>query len=428
MNGAALFLALSLAAPTAAASGNVGIIATPRWIRTFAAAPQNPPPLPSVLLPLPDGSVLVRKGDGVVALTPRGATRWSMPNVSGAILDGRTVVFRRSDVVFAVRSSDAGVLWKRPCTDPKYTAVAGDRIVTVCGGVSTVLRASDGRVLARHAVKTVTSPTQLSGARSLNAGYVLVANFFDGAWMGYSYYVVDAHTGAFLWSETDCNVVGVTATTISLTPYPSMLPWANANVVQTRRLADGSVVGTRTYDVPANADVIRGFLAESRSAMYVMTWDHAVFRYPQGRVSDRQPVISSNAAYIMTAGDSAFIFAEDHSVGYSGGAGTAYVDRPARNGSFETRPIGAYAGAVFGQPLALTEPVSGPAVPVAGGVAVAEFRSLVGLYDTSGSVELVAPSLCSGTIPQVAATRTLLFVLCAKPGSPALLTAFPRRT
>ena len=102
-----------------------------------------------------------------------------------------------------------------------------------------------------------------------------------------------------------------------------------------------------------------------------------------------------------------------------------YVDRPSRDGTFETRPIGKYAGAVFGQPLALAEPVSGPAVPVAGGIAVAE-HGTVGLYDTAGSVELIAPSLCNGTIPQVAATRALLFVLCAKPGALGQLTAFPR--
>jgi len=116
-----------------------------------------------------------------MALAASGATKWAMPNVTGAVLDGDALIFRRSDVIFAVRSRDAGVLWKRPCADPKYTAVAGDRIVTVCGGVSTVLRASNGRMLAQHSVKTVTGPTQLSGARSLNDDYVLVANFFDGA-------------------------------------------------------------------------------------------------------------------------------------------------------------------------------------------------------------------------------------------------------
>jgi hypothetical protein len=426
MNAPGLLLALSLAAPTAAASANARIIGTPRWIRTLAAAPQNPPPLPSVLLPLPDGSVLVRKGKGVLALTPHGATSWSMPNVTGAILDGRTVIFRRSDVVFAVRSSDAAVLWKRPCTDPKYTAVAGDRIVTVCGGVSTVLRARDGRVLARHAVKTVTGPTQLSGARSLNDDYVLVANFFDGAWMGYGYYVVDAHTGAFLWSETDCDVVAVTSTTISLTPYPSMLPWANAGVVQTRRLADGSVVDTRTYAVPADADATRGHLAETPSATYVVTWNGALFRFPGRRVSGRQTVMRSGAQYVITSGEAAFVFVEDR-IAPGPSRGVMYVDRPSRGGTFETRQIGSYTGALTRQSLLFGDPAAYAGVVVPSGIAVAEADS-VALYDTSGSRKLVAPRSCTGTAPVVAATRTMLFVRCAPRGLPATLTAFARRS
>jgi PQQ-like domain len=414
-------LALTLAAMPVAASANDALREGPQWTRTLpAAAGSNAAPLPPILMPLADGSLLVRKGDGVIALAGNGTTRWSMPNVKEAILDGDAVVFRRSNVVFAIRNRDAGMLWKRPCADPPYMAVAGDRLVSMCAGLSTVLRARDGTVLAQHAVKLSTSPASLQGARPLNDGYVLVTNFFDGAWMGHAYYVVDAHTGAFLWSETDFDVVDVSPSTISITPYPSMLPWGNAGYVRTRRLADGSTVASQTYDVSVSSDPSRGHTAFTRSAAYVMTFDGAVFRFPRGREHDRQNPIQHNGEFLTTLGDAAFIFVRSARL-----EGTVFVDRPSRDGTYETRPIGQWAGFVTGQPPEFPQTTAGPAIAVTGGLAVAEAGS-VRLYDASGSVQLDAHSSCTRSSPQVAATQTMVFVLCTPYGSPEKLMAFSR--
>ncbi len=48
----------------------------------------------------------------MLVIDARGVTRWSMPNIDDALVAG-AVVFRRPHVVFAVRATDAGVLWKR---------------------------------------------------------------------------------------------------------------------------------------------------------------------------------------------------------------------------------------------------------------------------------------------------------------------------
>jgi outer membrane protein assembly factor BamB len=97
-----------------------------------------------VLRPLAGGTLLVRNGAGVAALDARGRTLWSEPDIDGFIADGAMVVFRRSGVVFAMRRRDAGVLWRRPCSKPNYLVAAGDRVLTICGGRSTVLGARTG--------------------------------------------------------------------------------------------------------------------------------------------------------------------------------------------------------------------------------------------------------------------------------------------
>ena len=181
--------------PAAVAEAHVS---APAWTRPLHSTPAQADTVIPVMQPLPNGTLLVRNGRDMLVIDDRGVTRWSMPNIDDALVDGDMVVFRRSHLVFAVRARDAGMLWKRPCERPPYLAAAGERIVTMCDGLSTVLRGRDGSVLARHVVKTVTGPPMFQhGARTLNDcvhhGDDLLRRRMDG---GNRDYVVDAHTGA----------------------------------------------------------------------------------------------------------------------------------------------------------------------------------------------------------------------------------------
>ncbi len=167
------------AMPATAATASVAAA----WTRPLQSTPATNTAVP-VMQPLPNGTLLVRNGTDMLAVDARGVTRWSMPNIDDALVAGRRVVFRRPHVVFAVRATDAGVLWKRACEKPAYLAAAGDRIVTTCGGLSTVLRARDGSVLARHPTRTFTGPPSIRGVRTLNVDYVMVTDVFSGGWMG----------------------------------------------------------------------------------------------------------------------------------------------------------------------------------------------------------------------------------------------------
>jgi hypothetical protein len=416
---AGIGLVLATVASPLAAPANEFPVLTPAWTRSLAAAPAPAPTeVPFVLLLLPDGGVLVRNGDGVAPIDGRGATRWSMPVVTDAIVDGTMVVFRRSNVVFAARSRDAGVLWKHPCANPPYAVAAGDRLVTMCAGVSTVLSARDGHLIARSVAKLATGPPSIRGARPLNDGYVLVTNFFDGAWMGESYYVVDAHTGAFLWSQTDFDVVAVTPATIAITPYPSMLPWGPPGYVETRRLSDGKLVAFITYAIPQSADSGRGRLALSRVAAYVTRMDGALFRFRRAETGAPQPVLPGISVSAEVLGGAAFIFGRERM-----GPGVVYLDRPSSGGAFATKPLGRYTGDMSVRAVNVSYSTAEAAAHVGDRLAIND-RGIVRLYDEFGSVEMAVKTSCPH--PYVTATRSVLFAVCAPLRSPVTLSGFTR--
>lgn len=413
-----VFAAFASLSPLPASAADAPV-RSPRWTRPLA--PEASYRTIAVLLPLPDGTVLVRNGTGVFATDARGVTRWSMPNVTDAIGDGTAVVFRRSNVVFAVRSRDAGVLWKRPCSEPPYLVAVADRIVTICGGVSTVLRASDGSVLASRPVKIGTAPASFQGARRLTDRYVLVTNFFDGAWMGESYYVVDAWTGAFLWSMTDSDFFDADATTVAVSPYPSMLPSETVGTVQRRRLADGVVVNTEHYATPKSSDLeIRGLLTMSQAATYVLNMEAGLFRFRRGGARNPEGLLNGARAAAVPLGSAAFLFVDQ--MQRPARDNPLYLDRPSARGVFSTRTIGGFSGNVVGNADG-SRRISDHAVQLGNRLAVAD-DGVIRLYDQFGRVEMSAKSPCR--LPQVAATRTMLFMRCAQPHSRGILAGFER--
>ena len=413
-------LALVMTALPVPAPAKDAAISVPRWSRPLAAEPSHR--TSAILMPLPGGGVIARNGAGVIAVDARGATRWSMPKISSAIVDGSMVVFRRPNVVFAVRSNDAGVLWKRACPDPQYLVVTGDRIVTMCAGVSTVLRARDGSVVARHAVSVSPSPPMLSGARRLTDRYVLVTNFFDGAWMGHSFNVVDARTGTFLWSETDADFFNITPTTVDVSPYPSMLPWAAAGIVVRRRLVDGAKLRSQEYATPQSSDEgVRGRVTLSRAATYVQNFNTGLFRFGLGDTRAPQTVLAGGHASAITLGSGAFVF---NDVAMTSPGGPLYIDRPMNRGGFETRTIGRFSGQVSVQNTDAWPPETDVAVHVGGRLAIPD-NGLIRFYDEFGSVELTVKSPCR--VPLLAATSTMVFMRCPEYGSPGTLAGFALR-
>ena len=409
--------AFGMNAGPVAAAGNAVVTAT-RWTRPLATIPDDFWGA-LVLQPLADGKLLVRNGERIMLVDARGQTLWSEPNVAGAIVAGSMVVFRRSDVVFAVRRDDAGVLWKRPCTKPQYLVTAGDRLLTMCGGVSTVLLARTGAVLSQRTPHLNVVSPPFRGARPLNDGYVLVMNVFDGGWLGEAYTVVDAHTGAFLWSQFDCDVVDVAPTTISLAPYPSMKPWASTGTVQRRRLADGTVLSTDLYAPPRAGDTEdRGTLVFSQAAAYVSTLSQTTYRFRRGtRTPELLPV--RDIGRTVALGQSAYLFD-----GEALHDGAFFLDRPA-GGGFALRPMGHHAGAVgVMSPLNAESYVTGwSAVRLGDRVAVPD-GGVLRLYDDLGRVEMSVELPCP--VPALAISRTTLFVQCALPRTSGALLAFAR--
>jgi PQQ-like domain len=418
--------ALVLGASAAGAAPGRTSVVGPSWSRPVAVAQPSPAErIAPLFAALPDGNVLVRNGRGAIAVDARrGVTRWSIPAVVDAAVDGAAVIVQRPNVVFALRPRNGALLWKRPCANPPYAVPAGGRVVTVCGGVSTVLDERTGRVLARHAVDARMTPPRLHDARALTARYVLVANAFDGAWMGDEYAVVDARSGAFVWSQTDFRVVGVTPTAVSITPYPSMLPWTAAGTVVRRRLSDGAPLATMTYALPDSADNERGDLVFSSAAAYVTSSNRAVYRFRRGDTREPHLLVDAPGDVPVTLGAAAFV---------AGRAENRWsvvsLDRPSRAGRFETRVLGRFPRGFTG---GFTSEVWGDrfAVRVGARVALAAY-GFVWLYDEFGKQELAAESPCDGPL-QVIANRAMLFTLCmrpaldATPASPARLAAYAR--
>lgn len=393
------------------------------WTRTLAPVPQPPdaPPRPQVLLPLPNGSIVARDGEGVTALDRSGARRWTIPDVGDVIADGDALVMRRATYVFSVRARDAGVRWKHACANPSYVAAAGSRIATNCGGVSTILDARDGHTVARHDTTLVSSPPHLVGARSLNADYVLVANFFEGAWMGISDYVVDVRTGAFLWQETDARVLAVGPTTIDLTPLPSTMPWGTAGYVKRVRLSDGKVVGETQYAVPKTPDSYMGVLTESTAATYVNVHDGNLYRFSHHRTGEPQPLLASeHGGDVVTLDDAAFIFTRPRMHEEN-----LFIDRPAGDG-FTTRRLGAGAGSVMTRTDTLSDMATGVKGARVGDRIVTADRGMLHVYDRTGA-ETMTMTVASSCSPLVAGSGGVLLVACSQPGAPNTVTAYALR-
>jgi hypothetical protein len=391
----------------------------PTWSRTLPAASTAQPV--TILQPLPAGGVLVRSGSGAIALDAGGRTLWSMPNIDDATLSGSNVVFWRSTVVFAVRSSDAGVVWKRACANPPYVVAAADRLATFCGTLSTVLRAKDGSVLSTRKPSLGTGSPRLQGALDLNADYVLVSNFFEGAFMGNTYFVVDAHLGAFLWSQTDFEVVAVTPTTVSISQLPSMMPWSGSGVVQTLRLTDGGVVGSKTFAIPQKDDPQgKSTVSISTAAAYVSPMSGTSYRFAGSDPAKPEPIRAGWTFDVVTLGDAAFLIAE----GPEGKPGTVYLDRPSAEGAFAPRSLGQYQGLLAQRGFANTSIQVVDGERIDNRVAIAD-GPVVRLYDESGTIELSASVGCDQ--PQLAGTHDMLFVLCTQPPQTPTLLAFRRR-
>jgi hypothetical protein len=390
--------------PAATPAGPAG---SARWMRTMHAVPKGNHD-GTIFALLDDGNVLVRSGGAVAAVEARsGATRWSLPAIAGATAAKTSVVLRRSNVVLAVRARDGGMLWKHPCADPPYAIGMGNRVLTMCGGRSTVLDGRDGRVLLQGTATLSTGPAAIRRGWALNDRFALVDKSFDGAWMGDSYYVVDSRSGEFVWSQTDFRILDVTATTITITPFRSMLPWGRPGTVVQRRLADGAKLDERTYRLPAGAEGNgRGNVSISRAATYVSTDGGPLFRFrrPDGSAPVRLFGVGTEVADVL--GSAAFV-----SVGTTTGQSEILLDRPSAQGGFVTRSLGLFRG-----PIA-----SGADDGRYGNVAVrlgdhvaAAAGGFVMLYDEFGRAALAAQNPCIGT-RHVLASHAALFVLC-EPG------------
>ena len=416
-----LFAALSVPVALLLTLGPAGADATapmPRWTRPLAAVPDGFHGA-QVLQPLPDGKLLVRNGDGVIAVDARGRTLWSEPNVRGVVVNGATVVLRRSGTIFAVRIADAGVLWKRACGEPPYLVTAADRVVTMCGNVSLVLRARDGAVLSKR-VPHFDGTVKFGTAQPLNDDYAMATYWFEGAWVGAQSNIVDAHTGEFLWGETNAVVVGVDPTTISLTPANSTLPWQPVGTIQRFSLSNGRVLSTEHYAVPAEFDDnARGSLVVSDAAAYVEPPTFATFRFPLGTKTP-ELLLKGEPAGIVTLGKSAFLLTDKA----RSNGGPFYLDRPDA-GTFTLRPWGHHAGSVHAEsPNSDSGDAAwSEAIRLGNRIAIPD-EYILRLYDERGHVEMTVQQLCAQ--PELALTRTTLFMRCATPDKLGTLTAFPR--
>jgi hypothetical protein len=364
--------------------------------------------------------VMVRSGAGVAAIDiATGATRWYIPRVERAIVALGNAVLSRSDVVFSVRGDDAAVLWKVPCYGSAFLVSAGARVVTRCGVKSVVLNAASGAtVAARHV-----DGGPFFGAHALSDGYVAADERFDGAWSGTRTHIVDARTGEYKWSQTDAQIVGVTSTTVSLSPLPSTLPWGATGTVAVRRLADGRVLHTTFYDVP-KAESRGGYVALSSAAAYV-TENGSLYRFALAHPSPGSLLPGNEAAGLpigsraIALGAAAFIAVPD----IAGPMVYISLDRPRlrtanKVSSFSTRPLGRFA------PVFSKDGQSRPFLRLGRRVVVAAY-GYAWLYDELGVAEIAAHTACDGQ--QVVATTTAhVLVLCGAMSQSTVLTAYER--
>jgi hypothetical protein len=416
---AALCFAL-LSARAAGAGSSTYRTREPLWHRTLAAASTTVLFEEPVLRALDSRYVIVRSGSGVAAIDiATGATRWYIPRVERAIVALGNAVLSRSDVVFSVRGNDAAVLWKVPCYEPRFLVSVGARVVTRCGLRSVVLDAASGATLASRDVDS----GDFFAARPLGDDYVAADERFDGAWSGTKTHIVDARTGEYKWSATDAQIVGATATTLSLSPLPSMLPWGASGTVAVRRLADGSVVHTTFYDVP-KTESRGGYVTLSSVAAYV-TNGGALYRFALAHPSPGTLLPGNEAAgqaigsRAVALGASGFIAEPDVA------SPMVYVSldraRPAtatKRSSFSTRPLGRFA-AVFSRGAQTT-----PFLRLGHRVVLAAY-GYAWLYDELGHAEIAAHTACDGQ--QTAATTAAhLLVLCEATSRPTVLTAYER--
>jgi outer membrane protein assembly factor BamB len=403
-----LVLGAVFAGPAAAVADAPAAMTSALWTRSLDAYPLAVRSSFIILASLPDGALLVRSGPGIAALdAATGKTLWFLPDVLDAIVHGSSVLIRRGDVVFAVRARDGAVLWRSPCANARYIVAVGRRVLTSCGDASTVLDGASGNLVGRRPATFRMSPPDVRGARSLNDRFAMIANDFDGAWMGTEYAVVDAATGAYDWSETDFAVLGVSSGSILIAPYPGMLPWAPTGTVVRRRLFDGAVLGSRSYQLPPGSDPDgRGFVTVTPAAVYVSTSTYGLYRFPTGTTAASK--VAEHAQVEAVLGDAAFYAVADDR--FSG----ADLSVERRRGSgFGDRFIGRYAGLIAAGGDADNVGVAGERVAVrTGDVVVAARDGSVDVLDESGTRILTARNACPGNRRHVITDGNQLYVLC----------------
>jgi len=222
-------------------------------------------------------------------------------------------------------------------------------------------------------------------------------------------------------TQTDFEVVDVTATTVSISQVPSMMPWAGTGVVQTLRLIDGGVVGSKTFAIPQKDDPQgKGTVSVSSAATYVTPMSGTSYRFAGGDPAKPQPIRAGWTFDVITLGSAAFLIA----AGPEGKPGMLYLDRPSAAGAFAPRSLGEYQGSLAQRGFANTSLQVVDGERIDDRVAIAD-GPVVRLYDESGAVELSAKVGCDQ--PQLAGTHDKLFVLCTQPPKPSTLAAFRSR-
>jgi hypothetical protein len=413
----ALTLVFAVCFASAIESGAVGaseLNANPAWTRSLGAF-ERPA---FILAPLPEGNLLVRSGAGVAALdAASGKTIWFIPDVLDASVHARSVLIRRADIVFAVRSIDGAILWKTSCTNARYLIAVGHRALTLCGNASTVLDVETGNILRSQPAHFRMSPSRIEGARALNDRFAIIANDFDGAWGGTEYAIVDSTSGAYLWSQTDFSVLAVSAQDVLIAPYPGMLPWAPTGTVVRRRLIDGAVRGTRTYQLPPGSDPdSRGEVTFTRSAAYVTTSIYTLYRFSRGTTDAAR--LAERAHVEAALNDSLFYVVGNVN---DGTAGDLWVSR-GRGIHFSDSLTGHYSGLIVAGGDNDNVGLVGLRVAVrSGSVIVASQSDGVAVLDESGTVIQNAKNACSWGRRHVLHAGNRLFVLC----DPSIPTSRP---
>jgi hypothetical protein len=318
---AVTFLAAAAATPRA-----------PLWSRSLPAGP----PVFDVQLAMVGDVVLVRSGYAIVGLDAvSGKTRWTVPNATSVALAGSTLVVARNNTVFAVRTTDAGVVWSHPCAPAAFVIATTTRVATLCSGRIAILRVNDGETLASAPI-TRAATGRAYQTQPINANYFALGN---DAELTTRFAVIDARTGAVRWIKENSQIVASGATWIDLTPAQARVVWAPAGTVERRSLATGKLLGTHRYQFSVVTDDHGTPLFESTAAVYAIAGNGELYRSPlNGTEMTRITPESGSVVAPTTLGASAF-----YGTMPNGTAPTAtmYVDQP-NQGGFKETALGAF--------------------------------------------------------------------------------------